>query len=165
MLKQVSGRNLFMNLVSIPTPANKAPITEEKYEPVSVAVTTIAVVDDHAIIRAIFKSITEDTPDLNLMWTAADLASARRQLRSQRPNLLIIDITLPDGDGFELTQEVLLTWPEIRVLVITTHEDKDYIRRARDLGASGFITKTTSPKNLLRILQRICEGEEIFGES
>lgn len=155
-----------MKLVSFPLPADKAPsLQQDLPQSLPIAVTSIAVVDDHAIIRAIFKSIAEDAPDLDLVWSAPDLASARNHLSVHRPDLLIVDITLPDGDGFELTQEVLLTWPEVRVIIITSHDDKDYTHRARDIGASGFVTKTTSPKNLLRLIQRISEGEEIFDES
>jgi len=122
----------------------------------------IAVVDDHGIIRAIFKSITEDAPDLKLTWTAADLGSARRQLVTAQPNLLIVDVSLPDGDGFELISEVIQTWPETRVLMISMHDDKDYARRARELGACGYMVKSTSPKELLGVLQRVCDGEEHF---
>jgi DNA-binding NarL/FixJ family response regulator len=125
---------------------------------------SLAVVDDHAIIRAIFKSITEDAPDLRLAWTAADLNAARRQLITQRPDLLIVDVSLPDGDGFELTEEVLQNWPDARILMISMHDDRDYARRARALGACGYVVKTTSPKNLLNVLQRICDGDEFFDD-
>ncbi|TLD68489.1 response regulator transcription factor [Phragmitibacter flavus] len=144
-----------MNLASSPYPEVDVVVADSP-------TFSLAVVDDHAIIRAIFKSIAEDAPDLRLTWTAPDLAAARQQLVKTRPHLLIVDVSLPDGDGFELTEQVLQTWPTTRVLMISMHDDIDYARRARDLGACGYVAKTTSPKNLLRVLQRICDGDEYF---
>lgn len=156
-----------MNPVSTPIPAGNSLVSESTCEEngehdTRPTFTHIAVVDDHAIIRSIFRTITEDTPGLHLVWTAADLTSAREQLLKHRPHLLVLDVTLPDGDGFDLAREVLLTWPAVRVLIITSHEDKNYVRKARNLGVAGFITKTTSPQNLLRIMQRIIEGGDFF---
>lgn len=161
LARQSIQRFRLMKLASIPLPELLAAVP--RAASATVTITNIAVVDDHAIIRAIFKSITEDTPDLQLTWTAPDLSMARSMLqRDSRPDLLIVDVTLPDGDGFELIEEVLLNWPDMRVLMISSHDDKEYAQRARSLGAIGYVTKTASPKDLVRILQRVCDGEEIF---
>jgi DNA-binding NarL/FixJ family response regulator len=115
----------------------------------------VAVVDDHSIMRAVFSAIVEDAPDLDLAWSAANLAEARPFLDSEEPGLLILDVSLPDGNGFEFTREVLARHPGLRILIVSAEEDETFKQRARACGARGFLSKNVSPDEVLRAVHTI----------
>lgn len=115
----------------------------------------VAVVDDHSIMRAVFSAIVEDAPDLDLAWSAANLAEARPFLASEEPGLLILDVSLPDGNGFEFTQEILLRHPNLPVLIVSAEEDETFKQRARACGARAFLSKDVSPEEVLKAVHMI----------
>lgn len=122
----------------------------------------VAVVDDHSFIRAIFATIVEDDPDMELIWTASCLAEARANLHRNVPDLLILDITLPDGTGFELAREILEFLPELRVLIVSSHATKAHAKRAQDCGAKGYLTKSCSPDEIIEAIDVVRGGGTYF---
>ena len=122
----------------------------------------IAVVDDYAIIRAVFKSLVEDDPALEFLWSASSLTEARSNLHRSIPDLLIVDITLPDGEGYELITETLARLPDLRVLVVSSREGEEHARRALDCGARGYLPKSSSPDDIVNAISRIQQGGTCF---
>jgi DNA-binding NarL/FixJ family response regulator len=122
----------------------------------------IAAIDDHSIIRAIIRTIAEDAPDMELAWSAPSIADARQKLATDTPDLILVDVTLPDGEGYEFIEEALRQHPNLPTLVISMHHEERYARRAHLAGARGYVMKNISPHDLVHIIQRVLQGETVF---
>lgn len=118
----------------------------------------LAVVDDHAIIRGVFLTLVEDTPDLTMAWMASSLTDARAKLARDEPDFLVMDVELPDGNGFEFILEVLKQFPRLPVLMVSAQTDKSYPNRAKACGAKGFIGKEASLGSLVEAVNAIQRG-------
>ncbi|HBJ86076.1 MAG: response regulator transcription factor [Prosthecobacter sp.] len=122
----------------------------------------LAVVDDHAIIRGVFVTLVEDAPDLTMAWTASSLSEARDKMRRDAPDFLVMDVTLPDGNGFDFIAEILHDLPKLSVLMVSAHEDHSYPERAAACGAKGFIPKEASLEQLVEAVSVIQHGGRWF---
>lgn len=114
-------------------------------------------------MRAVYRTLLEDEPRFSLAWSAATLDEARQQMEKDKPDLLIVDINMPDGDGLEFVREVLPHAPSMRVLVISAHEEREYPEMARDCGAHGYLCKNSTPTDVIAALDLIRRGEFSFG--
>ncbi len=123
----------------------------------------LAVVDDHAIIRGVFVTLVEDAPDMIMAWTASSLADARGKLQQDTPDFLVMDVTLPDGNGFDFLQEVVELHPELPVLMVSAQGDDSYPAKAAERGARGFIAKEASLEQLVEAVSTIQRGGTWFG--
>ncbi len=130
--------------------------------PVASPTWRIAVVDDHSIIRAVFRTLVEDDPNLQFLWSASTLDEARGYLSETPPDMLIVDISLPDGEGYDLIPEAFSRRPDLRVLVVSSYEDVDHAWRALDCGAHGYLTKNSSPGDILEAISSIQKGGTSF---
>lgn len=135
---------------SPPTPANQVRLR-------------LAVVDDHAIIRGVFVTLVEDAPDMIMAWTASSLADARNKLRQDPPDFLVMDVTLPDGNGFDFLPEVVQMHPKLPVLMVSAQGDESYPAKAAARGAKGFIAKEASLEQLVEAVSTIQRGGDWFG--
>jgi len=122
----------------------------------------LAVVDDHGIIRGVFLTLVEDTPELTMLWMAPSLSEARENLRRDKPDFLVMDVWLPDGNGFEFIRETLEFAPDLPVLMVSAHNDKSYPEQARACGARGFISKASSLEQLIEAITAIQQGSFWF---
>lgn len=141
-----------MPLIAHKPPLSKATATKLR----------LAVVDDHAIIRGVFATLVEDAPDMTLAWTASSLAEASDKIRWDIPDLLVIDVGLPDGNGFDFTKEALIRAPRLPVLIVSADEDPSYSGRAAACGAQGFIAKEASLEQLLEAVKTVHLGGKWF---
>jgi DNA-binding NarL/FixJ family response regulator len=122
----------------------------------------LAVVDDHAIIRGVFLTLVEDTPDLTMAWMAATLAEARAKIERDVPDFLVMDVELPDGNGFNFIQEVVKRLPTLPVLMVSAQADRSFPQRAQACGAKGFIGKAASLERLVEAVSAIQQGGNWF---
>ncbi|MGV3662855.1 MAG: response regulator [Prosthecobacter sp.] len=122
----------------------------------------LAVIDDHAIIRGVFVTLVEDAPDMVMAWTASTLTDARTKLQADTPDFLVMDVTLPDGNGFEFLKEVLEHAPDLPVLMVSAQGDPAFPERAAQGGARGFIAKEASLEQLLEAVSTIQAGGQWF---
>jgi DNA-binding NarL/FixJ family response regulator len=125
----------------------------------------LAVVDDHAIIRGVFLTLVEDTSDLSMAWMASTLAEARAKIANDAPDFLVMDVDLPDGNGFDFIMEVLKQQPRLLVLMVSAQEDRNYPKRALACGAKGFIGKASSLERLVEAVSTIQQGGEWFTDT
>lgn len=122
----------------------------------------VAVADDHSIMRAVYRTLLEDEPRFALAWSAATLGEARQLVETETPDLLIVDVNMPDGDGLAFVLETMHQMPELKILVISAHEELEYPRLAREYGARGYLTKNSSPADVITAIELIENGLYYF---
>lgn len=120
---------------------------------------TILLVDDHSLLRIGLKAIIGADKGLEVVGEAVNAAEGYRLAEKFGPDLVIVDISLPDKSGIELTSEIRASMPETRVMILSMHTKTEYIKEAFRAGATGYMVKETSPENLLRGIDRVLIGE------
>lgn len=128
----------------------------------------ILVVDDQALIRSGIAMILETEPDLDVVGEAADGAAAVREATQLRPDVILMDIRMPEMDGIEATRRIVAEGsPEgtPRVLVLTTFDLDEYVFAALRAGASGFLLKDTPPEDLVDAVRIVARGDSLLAPS
>ena len=124
---------------------------------------TILIVDDHPLFREGLKSIIARDPQFEVIGEAGSGAEALEMVRNQKPHLVLMDISLPDVNGLLLTQKLRDLIPEIRILVVSMHKKIEYITKAFQAGAMGYVSKESASEKLLQGLVDVCNGEYFMG--
>ncbi|PZQ91721.1 MAG: DNA-binding response regulator [Leifsonia xyli] len=127
----------------------------------------VAIADDQGLIRAGFRSLLEAEPDMQVVGEAATGRDAVSLARAERPDVLLMDIRMPDGDGLWATERIVSD-PElagVRVVVVTTFELDEYVAQAIRAGASGFLVKDTEPVELIRAVHVVATGDALLSPS
>ena len=119
------------------------------------------VVDDHPIWRdAVARDLAED--GFNVVATADGVASARRRAAVVQPNVVVMDMRLPDGDGAQATAEVLTVSPSSKILVLSASDERDDVLEAVKAGATGYLVKSASKSELGDAVRATAEGRAVF---
>lgn len=135
----------------------------QKTQDTDTAIMRIAIVDDHSIMRAVYRSLIDDSPELDLAWSASTLDEARLHIeRDDVPDIIIMDVTLPDGTGYELVREIIKKHPKLPILMVSAHEERSYAQHAMEAGARGYLVKDSSPAELMDALECVISGESYF---
>ena len=119
----------------------------------------ILVVDDHTVVRRGIVHLLEEEPDLQVVGEAGDGAGALEQARALRPDVVLMDIGLPDMSGIEATRRLTAELPQVRVLILTVYDREDFLFRALEAGASGYVLKGADVEDLLQALRTVHAGE------
>lgn len=122
----------------------------------------ILLVDDHEVLRQGMRLLIEHQRDLQVCGEAADELSAVKQFRSSSPDLLIIDLSLKEGDGIELIKRIKLIDSDARVLVYSMHDERVYGERALRAGAKGYVSKQQPVRAVLQAIRRVLAGSMHF---
>lgn len=128
---------------------------------------SVVVVDDQALVRAGFRVLVDSSSDLEVLGEAADGIEAVRMVRQLRPEVVLMDIRMPEMDGIEATRQIVGA-PEgadTRVLILTTFDLDQYVYDALRAGASGFLLKDTPPEELLDAIRVIAAGNALLAPS
>lgn len=120
---------------------------------------TIVIVDDHALFREGLKAIICRNPAYEVVGEAARGDEALEKARTLKPHLILVDISLPDQSGIDLTQQLRKSLPRSRVMIVSMHSKVDYIVNAFRAGATGFVTKESAPERLLQAIDLVLKGE------
>ena len=118
----------------------------------------VLLADDHGIVRAGLRRIVEDSGDMEVIAEAADGREALRAVENQVPDVAVIDISMPGLDGLEVIDRLHLSHPHLPILVLTMHEEGQYVVRAIEAGAMGYITKQSAPEQLVKAIRKIMDG-------
>jgi len=123
---------------------------------------SIMLVDDHQIIRDGIKQLLDDEADIQVISEADNATSALRKLERQIPDILISDLSMPHKSGFQLIKEVFALYPEIKVIVLTMHNDEVYVNEAIQLGVSAYLSKDASKYELIGAIEAVYDGDTYF---
>lgn len=119
----------------------------------------ILLIDDHPLYREGIKSILHQEPDLVVVAEAGTAVEGLRLAREASPHIVLLDISLPDKDGFTLLAEIRKNCPRLPVLIVSMHHRSDHIIRAFQAGATGFLSKESTPETLILGIRRVMAGE------
>ena len=118
----------------------------------------ILIVDDHPLVRSGFERLIAGEPDLVVCCEAGTMAEAVKQVAAHQPDLAIIDVSLPDGNGLELVKRVRASSPHTRVLVASMHDEDLLAERALRAGALGYINKQEAAEQVIEAIRQILSG-------
>ena len=118
----------------------------------------LMLVDDHQVIRTGLKSFLQTQPDLEVIAEANNGKEAIERAIEIRPDIIIMDISMPEMDGLEATRRLKEVWPQVIVLCLTVHEDKYYFMKMLESGASGYLTKQAASDELVQAIHTVASG-------
>ena len=118
----------------------------------------VLLADDHGIVRAGLRRIIEESGDLQVIAEASDGREAIRKIRQTLPDVAVIDISMPEVDGLEVIRVISAESPKVPLLMLTMHVEHQYVIRAIEAGAMGYITKKSAPDQLVRAIRNLHSG-------
>jgi len=118
----------------------------------------LMLVDDHDVVRTGLRSFLETQPGFEVIAEAKNGLQALERAKEMRPDIVLMDITMPDMDGMEATRQLKKLYPECQILVLTVHADKQYFMKMLSEGASGYITKQAAADELVAAIHAVAAG-------
>jgi len=125
----------------------------------------VLLVDDDDLMRAGLRSVLSSDETIEVVGEAGDGRAAIERVRELRPDVVLMDVRMPNLDGIAATREALAARAETKVVILTTFEEDDYIFGALSAGASGFLLKRSSPKALIGALHSVATGDSLLSPS
>ncbi|HWD80202.1 MAG TPA: response regulator transcription factor [Kribbella sp.] len=123
----------------------------------------VVLADDHPVVRAGLAALLSSLPGIEVVGVAATGREAVREVVTTRPDVAVLDLQMPDLDGFAATRELARSAPEVAVLVLTMFEDDDSVFAAMRAGARGYLVKGAEQEEIARAIRAVAAGEAIFG--
>ena len=125
----------------------------------------IVLAEDHEVVRKGLKSLIEREIDLEVVGEAGNGDEAVKLTEDKRPDVVLMDITMPRLNGFEATRRIVDSCPDVKLLMLTAHDDEDYIIRSLKAGASGYLVKKTAADELIKAIHTVNGGGAYLGSS
>jgi DNA-binding NarL/FixJ family response regulator len=125
----------------------------------------VLIVDDDDLMRAGLRGVLASDDGIELVGEANDGREAAYRVRLLQPDVVLMDVRMPDLDGISATRELAAAYPEVKVVILTTFEQDDYIFGALSAGASGFLLKRTRPEELIAAIHTIAAGDSLLSPS
>jgi two-component system, NarL family, response regulator NreC len=119
----------------------------------------VLIADDHSIVRAGLRSLLGSEPSMELVGEASGGYEAIQLVEKTHPDVLVLDVSMPDLDGISVTKKIKSEFPGLRILILTLHEDKALLEEAIRAGASGYILKRAAEAELISAIQSITRGD------
>ncbi len=123
----------------------------------------ILIADDHTLFRDGLRALFNSLADTEVVGEAATGAQAIDQAEELQPDVVLMDIQMPDVNGIEATRQIVRTSPHIGVIIITMFEDDDSVFAAMRAGARGYVLKGADQEEMLRVVRAVAQGEALFG--
>lgn len=121
--------------------------------------TRVLLADDHALVRAGIRALIETTDGIEVVAEAGDGSEALRLIEKLSPDVVLLDITMPGMSGFEVLKQISARFPQVRVIVFTMHEAREYAIQALRAGAAGFIPKSAAAAELRQAIETVIAGK------
>ncbi len=122
----------------------------------------ILLADDHTLMRSGIRALLEDEPGLTIIGEAEDGRTAVAQACRLGPDVVIMDIAMPLLNGLEATRQIKQQCPHVRVLILSMHENEEYIRQVLEAGAMGYILKDAAARELISAIRSVYRGEAVL---
>lgn len=124
--------------------------------------TRVVIADDHAVVREGIRHVLGATSDLEVVGEAASGSDALRVAEEHQPDVVLLDISMPDGTGFETLAKLRHAVPDARVLILSIHDHERYVLESVRAGAQGYLCKDTSPAELRDAIRAVHRGETYY---
>jgi DNA-binding NarL/FixJ family response regulator len=118
----------------------------------------VFLVDDHAVVREGLKSLVNAQADMEVTGESADGQVACAEVPRQRPDVVVLDVSMPGMTGAQAAEQLRQTCPQVKVLALTVHEDKGYLRQLLEAGAAGYVLKRAAAEELIRAIRTVAGG-------
>lgn len=125
----------------------------------------VGLVEDHTLMREGMKLFIDSVPGFRCIWSAASAQETFALMEREVPDVLLVDITLPDRNGLEIVKDLRATHPEVKALVLSMHDEELYAQRALKAGARGYIMKNAPYDSLKAALVRVAEGGIVVSQA
>jgi len=125
----------------------------------------VLIVDDDDLMRAGLRAVLSSDATIEVVGEAAGGRAAAERVRALRPDLVLMDVRMPDLDGIAATRQILAASPEVKVVILTTFEEDEYIFGALHAGAAGFLLKRTPPEQLIDAVHTVAGGDALLSPS
>lgn len=125
----------------------------------------ILIADDHAVVREGLRSLLELDGEFTVLGEAADGRDAVRLVEELRPQVVLMDIAMPQLNGFEATRRILDSHPSIKVIALSAYSDDEYVAHMAELGAMGYVAKGSSGRVLLQAIREVVKGRPFFSSA
>lgn len=119
---------------------------------------TVLLVDDHVLVRTGLRALLNCEPDISVIGEAASGEAALKMVREKRPDIVLMDIKMPGIGGMETTRRMLHSFPEVRVIVVTSYDEDPYPLKLIQTGAAGFLAKDCTSEELIDAIRRVSRG-------
>ncbi|MCG3208909.1 MAG: Transcriptional regulatory protein DegU [Anaerolineae bacterium] len=119
----------------------------------------LVLADDHAVVRSGTRELLEQQPDLKIVGEASDGEEAVRLAGELQPDVLVMDVRMPKMSGVEATRTIKQDFPKIKILVLTAHDDDEYVFALLQAGANGYLLKTAEIEELVRAIRTVAAGQ------
>ena len=122
----------------------------------------LLLVDDHQVVRVGLRAVLDGEPDIEVVAEAGTAAQAVLQAGEWQPDVVIMDVRLPDRSGLAACQEIRQHWPRIQVLVLTSYADEELVLEAISAGAAGYILKQLNTDELVKLVHAVARGDAVL---
>ncbi len=119
----------------------------------------VLIADDHSIVRAGLIRVIEESKEIVVIAEAKNGREAIEKAEANRPDVVVLDISMPDMDGLEVLSTFKELYPKLPVIILTMHEEKQYVIRAIETGALGYVTKRAAPEQLVQAIKQANNGK------
>jgi DNA-binding NarL/FixJ family response regulator len=124
----------------------------------------VVIVDDHTMIADGLERLINESGTVHVIGKAYSVAGCLELLKSKQPEVLLLDISMPDGSGIELCPKIKAKYPQVRVLMLTSYGELTTITRALDAGADGYVLKNSLPEELIEGIHTLASGDRFLCE-
>lgn len=124
----------------------------------------LAIVDDHSIFVDGVQSILEDNNDIECLFTASSKSQLLQNLKSHTPDIILMDISLGQENGIEITNEISSLYPKLKFIALSMHHEENYIIKMLEAGASGYLLKDAGSNEMIKAIKTVAEGKTYYSD-
>ncbi len=126
-------------------------------------VISVLLVDDHSLVRRGFRRLLEDDEGMSIVGEASNGVEAIRMAKELKPNVVVMDLSMPELDGVQATKEIVKDLADTQVLILSMHAEDNYVRNALDAGAKGYLLKSAIDVDLVGAIKAVSQGKRFIG--